>query len=192
MELTFHPLTPERWDDLEALFGRRGACGGCWCMYWRLKRSEFEQHKGEGNRQALKALVEGGQVPGLLAYADSQPVGWVSLGRREEFPTLGRSRVLKVVDEQPLWSVVCFYVAKGYRRRGITLELLKAALAYARQQGARLVEGYPVEPRQGRLPDPFVYTGLVSTFRQAGFEEVIRRSPTRPIMRRFLDEGGEP
>lgn len=192
LNLTFHPVTPERWEDLEALFGPRGACGGCWCMFWRLKRSEFEQQKGEGNRQALKAIVEAGQVPGLLAYDGSLPVGWVSVAPREDFPALGRSRVLKAIDEQPVWSVVCFYVAKGYRRHGITVELLKAAVEYAGQRGARILEGYPVEPRQGVLPDPFVYTGLVTAFRKAGFEEGARRSETRPIMRRILDEGGGP
>jgi len=152
-------------------------------MFWRLKRSQFEGQKGEANRQALKALVEAGQVPGLLAYADEQPVGWVSLGPRRAFPALERSRLFKPVDDQPHWSIVFFYVARPYRRRGVTVALLRAAVDYACQQGARLVEGYPVEPKAGSLPDPFVYTGLASAFRRAGFVEVLRRSETRPIMR---------
>jgi GNAT superfamily N-acetyltransferase len=183
LDLAFYPVTPHRWADLETLFGPRGACGGCWCMYWRLKRSEFEQLKGEGNRQLLKSIVESGEVPGLLAYHNGKPVGWVSIEPRPAFSALERSRILKPVDEQPVWSVVCFFVAKGYRRKGLTVALLKAAAEYARQQGAAIVEGYPVEPKVAKAPDPFVYTGLASAFRQAGFQEVARRSETRPIMR---------
>ena len=157
-------------------------------MYWRLMRSEFEQMKGEGNRLALKSIVDAGQIPGLLAYHNGQPVGWVSVAPRPVFSALERSRILKPVDERPVWSVVCFFVKKTYRRKGVTVQLLQAAAEYARQHGAQIVEGYPVEPRQGQAPDPFVYTGLVSAFLQAGFEEVLRRSETRPIMRMILGD----
>ncbi len=183
LDLAFRPVTPERWSDLETLFGPRGACGGCWCMYWRLRRSEFEQFKGEGNRQFLKSIVDSGEVPGLLAYHDGKPVGWVSVGPRPAFSALERSRILKPVDEQPVWSVVCFFVARAYRRKGVTIALLKAAVEYAHQRGAAILEGYPVEPKDAKAPDPFVYTGLASAFLQAGFQEVLRRSETRPIMR---------
>jgi len=185
--LTICPLTPDRWTDLETLFGARGAYGGCWCMWWRLKRSEFDQQRGEGNRLALKSIVESGEVPGLLAFIEHQPVGWCSVAPREAFSALDRSRVLARVDEQPVWSIVCFYISKPYRRQGMTVKLLQAAIEYARQQGAHILEGYPNEPKKGSQPDPFVYTGLVSAFRKAGFTEVLRRSETRPIMRYNLD-----
>lgn len=181
-DLTIHPVTPERWGDLETLFGPRGACGGCWCMWWRIKRSEFARQQGEGNRLAQKAIVEGGEVPGLLAYAGGEPVGWCSVGPREAYPALDRSPVLKRVDDRPVWSVVCFYVAPGWRGRGVMMLLLAAAVEYAREQGAMTVEGYPKDA-SGRAPDPFVFTGLMSAFQQAGFVEVARRSKTRPIMR---------
>ena len=184
----FQAVTPERWADLEMLFGPRGACGGCWCMYWRLPHSDFNAMKGAGNRAALKAIVDAGEIPGLLAYRDGQPVGWVSVAPRPIFSKLERSRILKPVDDRPVWSVVCFFVSRPYRRKGLTVELLKAAVEYARQQGAQIVEGYPEEPRSGKLPDAFAYTGLASAFRKAGFEEALRRSETRPIMRRVLDE----
>ena len=183
LDLVFHPVTTDRWIDLESLFGPRGACGGCWCMYWRLSRAGFNQFKGEGNRQFLKSIVDSGEVPGLLAYHAGKAVGWVSVEPRPAFPALGRSRILKPVDERPVWSVVCFFVARGYRRKGVTVALLKAAVEYARQQGAEILEGYPVEPKDAKAPDPFVYTGLASAFLQAGFEEALRRSETRPIMR---------
>lgn len=187
LELTFYPVTPERWGDLERLFGKRGAVGGCWCMWFRLKRSEFEQQKGEGNRQALKRLVDAGETPGILAYAGAEPIGWCSVGPREVYPVLDRSRNLKPVDGQPVWSIVCFFVAKQYRHRGISVRLLQAAVAYAASKGARIVEGYPVDPRKGETPDVFAYVGLESTFRKAGFVEALRRSETRPIMRYFVE-----
>ena len=133
----------------------------------------------------MKRLVESGPPPGLLAYADGQPVAWCALAPREAYHALANSRILKPVDDQPVWSVVCFFVAKPYRRRGLSTRLLDAAATYARKQGARIVEGYPVEPKtEARSPDVFVWTGLASAFRKAEFEEVVRRSPTRPIMRR--------
>jgi GNAT superfamily N-acetyltransferase len=185
-EFSFNPLTPERWQALEALFGERGACGGCWCMWWRLKRADFNQQKGAGNRRAFKDIVFSGQSPGILAYAGAQPVGWCALAPREAYPALERSRILKRVDDQPVWSVTCFFVAKPYRRRGLTVLLLDAAVGYARSQGAAILEGYPEEPGEGNQPAPFVFTGLASAFKKAGFVEVLRRSAKRPIMRYYL------
>ncbi len=184
--LEFHPLTPQRWQDLEVLFGERGACGGCWCMWWRLSQSEFNRQKGVGNREAMKKIVESGQVPGIMAYADAHPVGWCAIGPREAYPRLERSRILKRIDHRPVWSVVCFYVAKPYRRSGITSKLLQAAVEYATQQGASIVEAYPVEPKKTNIPDLFVYHGLAATFRKVGFVEVARRSETRPVMRYII------
>jgi len=184
--ITIHTLTPESWSDFENLFGPRGACGGCWCMYWRLPRSQYEEQHGELNRRNIKALVDSGNIPGILAYSGDEPVGWCSIAPREEFPTLSRSRILKPVDDQPVWSVVCFFIARNQRHKGMTVQLLKAAIEYARSNGARIIEGYPVEPKDGKSPDVFVYTGLFSAFKQAGFTEVLRRSATRPIMRFYI------
>ncbi len=155
-------------------------------MFWRVKRSQYERRKGAGNRRALKKLVAAGEVPGLLAYAGREPVGWVALAPREHYPVLANSRVLAPVDEQPVWSVVCFFIARGWRSRGVSRRLLEAAVEFARRRGARLLEGYPVAPKASRMPDVFAYTGLPSAFEGAGFREVARRSPTRPIMRRTL------
>ncbi len=181
--LSFRPLTADRWPDLERLFGARGACAGCWCMWFRLARAEFEREKGAGNREALRALVESGPPPGILAYAGEEPVGWCALAPRAAYPLLARSRILRPVDDAPVWSIVCFFVARAHRRHGVTTELLRAATRYAREQGARILEGYPVEPKKGTAADTFVYHGLASAFRRAGFTEVARRSETRLIMR---------
>jgi GNAT superfamily N-acetyltransferase len=191
----FHTLTPERWADFEELFGPHGAAGGCWCMWWRLTGKEFDALKGEGNRRAMKAIVDSGRVPGILAYHEGHPVGWCSVAPREEFPRLerslrlaqGQARILKPVNDEPVWSVVCFFIAKSHRRRGVARRLLQAALDYVRDCGGGIVEGYPVEPKKGHMPDLFAYHGLASMFRSAGFKEVARRSETRPMMRYVID-----
>ena len=185
-DLEFHQVTSKRWKDLENLFGERGACAGCWCMFWRLSRADWEKQRGEKNRKALKKIIDSGEIPGILAYAGGKPVGWCSIAPRERFVRLENSRVLKRVDEKSAWSVVCFFVAKTARKKGVTVELLKSAIGYAKKKGAKIVEGYPVEPKKGKMPDVFAYTGLASAFRKAGFEEVLRRSETRPIMRYFI------
>ncbi len=189
--LEFHPVTADRWRDLETLFGPEGADGGCWCMWFRLRRRDFDRNSGEQNRQAMKGIVDSGEVPGLLAYAGGEPVGWVSLGPREKFPHLDHSRTLKRVDDQPVWSVVCFVVDKQYRRQGLMTKLLGAAIDYARERGAKIVEAYPVEPKES-LAGYSGYTGIASTFRRAGFVEVLRRSEDRPIMRYFIEEAKTP
>jgi GNAT superfamily N-acetyltransferase len=183
LELNVEPVTSDRWDDLEKLFGPRGAVGGCWCMWWRIKRSEFEQAQGDGSRRAMRAIVQSGEIPGILAYSNGEPIAWCSVAPREAFPVLDRSPVLKRVDDRPVWSVVCFFLARPYRNQGLSTRMLQAAVDYAASQGATIVEGYPIEPKKTDAPDIYAFTGMASTFRKAGFVEVARRSPTRPIMR---------
>ncbi len=182
-ELAFAPLTAERWADLEELFGPRGACGGCWCMSWRLARREFERGKGDGNRRAFRAIVRSGAEPGVLAYRGGEPVGWCAVAPREHYPALGRSRILAPVDERPVWSISCLFVARAARRAGVSVRLIRAAVEHAAAHGAAVVEAYPVEPYETNMPAAFAWTGTVSAFRKAGFREVLRRSRTRPIMR---------
>ena len=183
LELEIHPLAPERWPDLEKLFGKNGAYSGCWCMYWHVTRSEFNKNAGEGNRLAFKALVDGGEAPGVLAYLDGEPVGWCSLAPREQYASLERSQVLKRLDDQPVWSIVCFFIGKPYRERGLLLPLLRGAVAYAAGQGAQVIEAYPVEAGEKRKPPTSSYMGLAETFRQAGFVEMARPSQAHVIMR---------
>jgi GNAT superfamily N-acetyltransferase len=138
---SFHALTLDRWPDLESLFGPRGAVGGCWCMALRIPRSQYERQKGEGNRWAFRAIVEDGPPPGVLAYADGEPVGWCAIGPRESFSVLGRSRVLAPVDDAPVWSIACFFIRKDHRRRGLSVSLLREAVALAASHGATIIEG---------------------------------------------------
>jgi GNAT superfamily N-acetyltransferase len=191
--LTFRALTSDRWPDLERLFGPRGACAGCWCMWWRLSSSDFESGKGDGNRAALRALVDAGESPGLLAYSAADPVGWVSLGPRERFSRLARSRVLAAVDDRPVWSIVCFFMRRDHRRHGLLRVMIDGAVDYAGARGAVAVEAYPIDPAAGhRTADVFAYTGFASAFLAAGFVEVLRRSPTRPIMRYTIEPAALP
>jgi len=181
------PLTPARWADLETLFGERGACGGCWCMWWRLPRKAWTAGKGEGNRRAFRRRVAAGPPPGLLGYRDGAPVGWCAVTPRAELPVLDGSRNLAPVDDRPVWCVSCLFVRRDLRGTGVATDLLAAAARFARERGARVLEGYPVDPLEGkRMPAAFVWTGTLEIFRRAGFVEVARRAPTRPIVRREL------
>jgi GNAT superfamily N-acetyltransferase len=184
--LKFHPLTPSRWPDFEQLFGKSGAYGGCWCMWWRCKRSEFEKRGGPGNRRAMKRIVESGTVPGILAYHEGVPVAWCSVAPREDYPSLNRSHVLKPIDDTPVWSIVCFFVDRGYRRRGLGLPLIKAAVDYAKKHGAKVVEAYPTVPRTGEVPPTSSYMGIPSVFEKAGFEKCARPSAAKVILRRYV------
>jgi GNAT superfamily N-acetyltransferase len=178
-----HPLTPERWDDLVALFGPHGAAEGCWCMWFRQPGRLHKQRIGSGNRRALQGLVDAGSEPGLLAYRGGVPIGWCSVAPRGEFIRLQRSPTLKPLDDQPVWSVVCLFIARGHRRQGIGTALLRAAIDYAVAHGARIVEGYPLDAGGRRVHSGAAFPGVVPMFERAGFAEVARRYPTRPIMR---------
>jgi GNAT superfamily N-acetyltransferase len=182
------PLDAETWADLEALFDLPGGSivRGCWCMYYRKTGTvSVSQAAGKDNQQALCDLVDGGTVPGLVGYLAGSPVGWISLGPREDYPKLARSRIMKPVDDAEVWSVVCTYVAKAHRGRGLQHRLLAAALDYARANGVRILEAYPVDKPE-RSHDDFMFFGSRSLYERAGFREVVRRSPTRVVMRRRL------
>lgn len=185
-ELTFRPVTAHEWPDLQRLFGAHGADGGCWCMWWRQTRAEFARRHGEANRRAMEAIIASGEVPGLLAYAGDQPVGWVSVAPRGRFPVLDRSRTLRRIDSEEVWSIVCFYVQRAWRGRGLTVRLIEAAADYARGRGARLIEAYPIDPEHRTARADEAFTGLIPTFLKAGFHEAARRSAWRVIVRRSL------
>ena len=149
----------------------------------RLPAAQWERQKGAANRAAFRRVVDEGPPPGVLAYADGAPVGWCAVAPREVYVRLERSRSLRRIDAEPVWSISCLFVARPQRRTGVSVALLRAAVEFARGQGARIVEGYPVEPRTDSMPDVFAWTGTASAFRAAGFVEAARGSPSRPIMR---------
>jgi GNAT superfamily N-acetyltransferase len=189
--LTFKPVTSEAWSDLEALFEEPGIQDGCWCMYWRIRRADCQRQYGEGNKRAFQAIVESGQVPGILAYLNGKPIGWCAIAPREATPTLDRSHTLKRIDAQPVWSITCFFVSKPYRQQGLTERLIEAAIAYAKTQGAQTVEAYPLLSEITKLLPYERYMGIQSTFERVGFKEVARRTDRRPIMRYVIQPAGK-
>lgn len=189
--ITYRPLTAETWNDLEDLFGPRGAYAGCWCMWWRSTRKEFEQGQGDGNKAALKQLVDSGKVPGIIGYAQGRPAAWCAICPRDDFPSIGRSRILKPIDDQPVWSLPCLFVGKDFRGQGLSLAMIEAACDYVKKQGGRIVEAYPTVPRDvsgsGKLPPVSSFMGFPGVFAKAGFTETARPSEARMIMRLVIE-----
>ena len=184
--MEFHPLTPDRWTDFTTLFGKNGAASGCWCMWWRQTRAEFDRDHGEKNKRAMKRIVDSGEVPGIIGYKDGEPVGWCSIAPREQYLSLERSPVLKRLDDKPVWSLVCLFVHRDHRGGGVAVAMAKAAVAYAKSQGAKIVEAYPTAPRGRTLASVSSFMGTPALFKKAGFKEVARPSKARVIMRRHL------
>lgn len=179
--LIIRPMTPDLWPSLEELFGPRGASNGCWCMYWRVGPAYGRRPRGE-NRAALRALVEEGPPPGLIAFLDGRPVGWCQMTPRSDLPWLDRGPRAPRIDAAPVWSLSCFYIHRNYRRQGLALALIHEAVRIAQSRGIRMLEAYPIDMDAPRgTTNPF--TGVASSFRKAGFVEVARRPPARVVMR---------
>jgi GNAT superfamily N-acetyltransferase len=193
MTLVVHPLTAQRWPDLEAVFEARGCsmARGCWCMYYRVSGKDTLTRPGETQRSrakgALKALAAQNPPAGLIGYRDGTPVGWIALGPREHFAKLAKSPVMKPIDDQPVWSIVCFVVPSAYRGQGVARELLAGAIAYASRRGVHLLEAYPVD-REVAPGEGSSWFGSKRMFDEAGFTEAARRKPSRPLVRLVLDE----
>lgn len=189
------PLTPERLPDLASLFNQGGDPKFCWCSWFRLRNVDFRDATAKSNRGVLERAVETtgaeGRSPGLVAYRDGEVIGWVSLGPRDDYARLQHSKVLAPIDDKPVWSIVCFVVSRKARKQGVAHALLEAAIAYAADHGATLVEAYPIETEGHRVPAAHAYKGTVGMFERTGFEVVERRqanrtSAVRPIVRRSL------
>jgi len=177
------PLTPARWNDLETLFGPNGAYSGCWCMWPYQTGAEFARNHGSRNREAFQQLVER-TPPGLLAYAGDEPVGWVAVGPRHGYGRVIRSPLVRRTEGDQVWSIVCFYIRRSQRSKGMGQVLVEAAVDHSRSCGAATVEAYPLDRTRVRSSD--AWPGVVSMFRNAGFTEVARASPARPVMRLTL------
>lgn len=173
MKLQVKEMSPELWDDLERLFGEKGACGGCWCIWWRIERGEkWQDVKGQEAKKRLRRMIENGEARGLIAYNGNEPVGWCTFGKRTDFPRLNRARTLQCEDADTISCVPCFYVKNRYRKKGVSTELLRAAVTALASEGETTVEGYPVKPtKPGNkdIPGPFAFTGTISLFEKEGF-----------------------
>lgn len=182
-KLRFRELVPELWPALEHLFGARGACGGCWCMYWRRSHADYTKGLGRGNKQALRRAVDHGP-PGILAFDAEVPIGWCAVAPRNQYIRLRSSRTMRPESDAPdIWSIVCLFVAKSHRRRGIATSLVSAAVAHALAHHATCIEAYPVVPKAGAIPDVFAFSGLPAIYQAAGFKRTRQPSPSRIVMR---------
>ena len=188
-QLTFEPLTRKNWGQFVQLFGNKGACGNCWCMYYRLNKSDFREGKVEdGNKNAMKELVWENKPSGILGFYDGQAIAWCAFAPREDFMKLEKSRVHKRIDDKMVWSIPCFFVDKNFRRQGVSVALLEGVIKYARDNGINIIEAYPTIPTQEKLPDSFAWIGLYSSFERAGFEIADRTSKNRPMVRYYLEK----
>lgn len=179
--ITVRPLTPDLWPEFETLFGRNGACGGCWCMYWRIG-SAYQKRDAAKNKADFKAVVMKGPPPGVLAFVDGAVAGWCQVTPRESIPAIERSRMSARVDDEPVWSVSCFFIRSGYRGRGVMTALIDGAIEYAKKERAKILEAYPVIVKN-RKSATSIYTGVASSFEKAGFRKVAAHAAHRPIMR---------
>ena len=187
-QLTIEPVTKSTWVRFVELFGEKGACGNCWCMYYRLANKDFQAGKiNEGNKKAMKEIVWKDKPVGLLGILGGQPVAWCAFAPREDFIRLEKSRVHKRIDDKKVWSIPCIFIHKSFRRSGVTVKLLKGAIRYAGENGIKVLEAYPVIPSQGNLPDSFAWYGILKSFERAGFEIVDRTSKNRPMVRYYID-----
>jgi GNAT superfamily N-acetyltransferase len=188
-DLTFEPLTMNNWKKFVQLFGTKGACGNCWCMFYRLKPQTFKEgKKNNGNRDAMKEVICEGQPAGLMAFHKDEPIAWCAFAPREAFIKLENSRVHKRIDDKAVWSIPCTFIAKNYRRKGVSVALLKGVIAFSRSKGIKIIEAYPAIPTQQKLPDSFAWIGLYKSFEKAGFTIVDRTSKNRPMVRYYLEE----
>jgi GNAT superfamily N-acetyltransferase len=182
-------LTPALWPALEALFGNNGACGGCWCMTWRIEKGErWDDVKGKTAKRRMKALVGEGKALGALAFVGDDAVGWCSYGPRTDYPKLNRARTLACDDADRVWSLPCFFIKREWRGSGVATALLAHAVKSLGQRGVEVIEGYPVKPaRQGqKTPDAFAWTGTRAMFEACGFELVGSPSTSKLRMRKKL------
>jgi len=188
-QLTFEPLTKANWNNFVQLFGSKGACGNCWCMYYRLKKSDYQEGKADdGNKAAMKELVWKERPTGILGFYEGQAIAWCAFAPREDFIKLESSRVHKRIDDKIVWSIPCFFIDKNFRRHGVSSELLKGVIRYAREVGIKIIEAYPTTPTQEKLADSFAWIGLYKSFERAGFEIADRTSKNRPMVRYYIDK----
>jgi GNAT superfamily N-acetyltransferase len=191
MSLTALPLTVDRMPDLDSLFHARGCsvARNCYCIYYRVTSREYppwsDASRSSHNREAMVNLARSNAPPGLIGYRDGKPVGWVSLGPRTHFKRLETSPTMRRLDDKPVWSIICFVVPSQFRKQGVAHELLEAAIEYAERQGARLLEAYPVDRGVAGAPSA-PWFGSLTMFSAAGFKEVARNRPSRPIVRLVL------
>lgn len=188
-QLTFEPLSKRNWDKFVQLFGSRGACSNCWCMSFRRNKSDFMEGKlNEGNKNQMKKLVWENKPTGILGFYNEQAIAWCAFAPREVYVKIENSRVHKRIDDKPVWSIPCFFIDKNFRRKGVSVAMLKAIINYAKEKKIPVIEAYPTIPTQEKLPDTFAWIGLYKSFEKAGFEIADHTSKSRPMVRYYANK----
>jgi len=188
-QLTFEPLSENNWSKFEDLFGQKGACGNCWCMSFRLKKSDFENGKiNDGNKNSMHTLVREKLPTGILAIYNRRAIAWAALAPREVFVKIENSRIHKRIDNKQVWSIPCTFIDKKFRRMGVSVKFLQGIIQYAKNQGINIIEAYPTIPTAGKLPDAFAWVGLYKSFERSGFQIVDQTSKNRPMVRYYIDK----
>ena len=182
-KLKFESLTAANWKRFEILMGEKGGCGNCWCMYFRLPYKEFQENKPDGNKKQIKQLVNKGLPQGLIASVDGEPVGWIALAPREDYMKLENSRVFKRIDDKPVWSITCFFIKKGFRHKGLSQQLIRGAIDFAKKKKIKTLEAYPAIPYNEKVPHAFLWVGVLSSFIKNGFKIVQQQSKSRAMVR---------
>jgi GNAT superfamily N-acetyltransferase len=183
MNLKFDPLVSTNWEQFETLMGEKGGCGNCWCMFFRLPYKTFQEHKPAGNKRMMKQLVKNGLPQGLIASMGNEPVGWIAMAPREDYIKIENSRVFKRIDDKPVWSITCFFIKKEFRHRGLSQQLIKGAIDFAKKKKIKTLEAYPTLPYNKNVPHPFLWVGVLSSFIKNGFKIVKQNSKSRAMVR---------
>lgn len=182
-KLIFDSLTAATWKKFETLMGEKGGCGNCWCMYFRIPSREFRENKPDGNKKLMRQLVNKGLPQGLIASLNEEPVGWIAMAPREDYMKLENSRVFKRIDDHPVWSITCFFVKKEFRHKGLSKQLIKGAVDFAKKKKIKTIEAYPAIPYAEKVPQPFLWVGVLSSFIKNGFKIVQQQSKSRAMVR---------
>jgi GNAT superfamily N-acetyltransferase len=182
-KLKFDPLTVANWKDFEILMGEKGGCGNCWCMFFRLPYKTFQENKPDGNKKMMKQLVNKGMPQGLIASLNNEPVGWIAMAPREDYMKMEKSRSFKRIDDKPVWSITCFFIKKEFRHKGLSQQLIKGAIDFAKKKKIKTLEAYPAIPYPEKVPYPFLWVGILSSFLNNGFTIVQQQSKSRAMVR---------
>lgn len=183
IKLKFEPLTTSTWKQFETLMGEKGGCGNCWCMYFRLPYKEFQENKPDGNKKMMRHLVNKGKPQGLIASTDQEPIGWIAMAPREDYMKLEKARVFKRFDDKPVWSITCFFIKKQFRHMGLSRQLIKGAVDFAKTKKIKTLEAYPAIPYDEKVPHAFLWVGVLSSFINNGFKIVKQQSKSRAMVR---------
>jgi GNAT superfamily N-acetyltransferase len=181
--LSFKELAATNWKQYEELMGEKGGCGNCWCMYFRLPYKIFQENKPDGNKKLIKKLANNDMPLGLIAFMNKKPFGWIALAPREDYIRIESSRVFKRIDDKPVWSITCFFIKKEYRRMGLSHQLIKGAVDFAKKKKIKILEAYPAIPYNEKVPHPFLWVGVLSSFIKNGFKIVKQSSKSRAMVR---------